>query len=227
MKEFEEADYISIPSHFVYQSFLEEGFDADKLIKVPYGVDMTEFRQIPKKDDVFRVLFVGMLCLRKGLHYLLEAVSQLDLDNFELVLRGSVIDEGIIPFLEKYKEYYKIADFVPREDLHKIYSNSSVFVLPSLEEGLSMAIAEAMACGLPVIVSTNTGGEDIVRDGVDGFITPIRDVEAIKEKILFFYENEEKRKEMGNNAKERVKEFTWDRYGERIVEEYKKLLGEE
>ena len=87
-----------------------------------------------------------------------------------------------------------------------------------------MVQAEAMACGLPVICSTNTGGEDIIRDGIDGFVVPVRDVEALKEKILYLYEHEEERREMGRNALERAKGFTWDRYGERVVEAYKRIL---
>lgn len=88
-----------------------------------------------------------------------------------------------------------------------------------------MVQAEAMACGVPVICSTNTGGEDIIRDGVDGFVVPVRDVEALKEKILYLYEHEEERRAMGRSALKRAREFTWDRYGERVVETYRNLLA--
>ena len=82
-----------------------------------------------------------------------------------------------------------------------------------------------MACGLPVICTTNTGGEDIVRDGIDGFIIPIRDVEALKEKLIYLYENPDICKAMGQSAKERVsKGFSWDDYRERMVKEYERIL---
>ena len=79
----------------------------------------------------------------------------------------------------------------PERELHKYYSQGSVFCLNSIEDGFGMILVQAMACGLPVITTTNTGGADIVRDGRDGFIIPIRDVAALKEKILYFYENPE------------------------------------
>jgi glycosyltransferase involved in cell wall biosynthesis len=84
-----------------------------------------------------------------------------------------------------------------------------------------MVIPQAMACGLPVIHTTNTGGGDIVRDGIDGFCIPIRDVEAIKEKILFFYEHSEERDEMGGNALEQARgALSWDSYGTKMITAY-------
>jgi len=89
-----------------------------------------------------------------------------------------------------------------------------------------MVQAQAMACGLPAVITTHTGGEDIVRNGVDGFIVPIRDVSALKEKILYFYENEEARRTMGASALNRVKHgFTWKDYGERMIKYYQKILA--
>jgi glycosyltransferase involved in cell wall biosynthesis len=83
-----------------------------------------------------------------------------------------------------------------------------------------------MACRLPVICTTNTGGDDIVRDEQDGFIVPIRDVEALKEKILFFYENPEACVEMGSAAQQRVKSgFTWTENGDKMVAQYERILG--
>jgi glycosyltransferase involved in cell wall biosynthesis len=90
-----------------------------------------------------------------------------------------------------------------------------------------MVIGEAMSCGLPVITTTNTGGNEIIRNGIDGFIIPIRSIDALKEKILFFYENEEARIAMGRSGAEYIKNFTWDRYGENIVENYERLLERE
>ena len=88
LREYEEADYISIPSRFVKRTFLDRGVAEEKLICVPYGVDLTDFRHIPKEDGVFRVIFSGYSCLRKGVHYLLEAFSELKLPHSELILIG-------------------------------------------------------------------------------------------------------------------------------------------
>lgn len=238
LKEYEETDYISIPSMFVKRTFLEKGIPEGKLIHVPYGVDLSQFRQIPKIDDVFRVIFAGGMSLRKGVHYLLQAFSELNLPNSELMLIGALNDE-IKPFFKKYKIRYEIRNNtnirknesvinyigkVPQAELYKHYSRGSVFAMMSVEEGLAMVIPQAMACGLPVIYTVNTGGEDIVRDGKDGFIIPIRDTEKLKEKLLYLYENPDICRQMGQSAKERVQSgFTWDDYGEKIIAAYARI----
>lgn len=223
--EFSEADYISISSLFVKRTFIENGVPENKLIQVPYGVDLEEFKQVEKKDNVFRVIFAGGMTIRKGVHYLLQAFSELKLPNSELMLIGSISEE-MKPSFEKYKGSYNYIGHIPQRELHKYYSQGSVFVIMSIEEGLALVQPQAMACGLPIIATTNTGAEDIVRDGKDGFIIPIRDVEALKNKLTYLYEHPEICRQMGQSAKEHVsKGFTWDDYGEKIVREYERVLS--
>jgi glycosyltransferase involved in cell wall biosynthesis len=224
LKEYQEADYISIPSRFVKRSFLLKGFPESKLILIPYGVDTDLFRPIPKEDSTFRVIYVGAISIRKGVHYILKAASELELKNFELCLIGRV-DDDIKPLIKKYGGKFKFFGHINHAQLYRYYSQGSVFAIASIEEGLAMVIPQAMVCGLPVICTTNTGGEDIVRNEVDGFIIPARDTEALKAKILYFYENRKRCKEMGEAARERVcTHFTWDHYGERIVNSYLGLI---
>lgn len=224
LQEYQEADYIAIPSFFVKRSFLENNIPENKLIHIPYGVDLYNFKQVTKGDNIFRIIFTGTICLRKGVQYLIQAFNDLKLPNSELVLLGYV-DDDIKDFLKKHLNNKIVIKHVPHFELYKEYSQGSIFVLPSVEEGLARVIPEAMACGLPVITTTNTGGEDIIREGIDGFIIPIRDVEKIKEKILYFYENPEIVKQMGENAKQRVKTgFSWDDYGEKMINAYQMIL---
>jgi glycosyltransferase involved in cell wall biosynthesis len=243
LEEYEEADYISIPSSYVRRTFIEKGISEEKLIQVPYGVDLSSFKQVEKNDDIFRVVFAGGMILRKGVHYLLQAFSELNLPNSELVLFGNISEE-IKPFFEKYnveksegqeinkylnknKTRIRFLGHVPQKDLHKYYSQGSVFSICSIEEGLALVQPQAMACGLPVVCTTNTGGEDIVRDGKDGFVIPIRNIEKLKEKLLYLYKNPEERNKMSKSAKERVSTgFTWDDYGDKIVKEYERIFRE-
>src|SRR5215207_5196042 len=224
--EYADADYISIPSQYVKRTFLERGVPADKLVHVPYGVNLAHFHPVPKQDDTFRIIYCGSIGLRKGVHYLLQAFYELKLPQAELWLIGSLTGE-MRPFLAKFSSsaVFHKGPF-PESELHKYYSQGSVFCLASIEEGLAMVLPQAMACGLPVICTTHTGGEDMVRDGQDGFIVPIRDVEALKERILFFYTNRDACKEMGYSAQQRVKSgYTWVDYGNRMIGEYKRILG--
>ncbi len=224
LQAYEEMDYISVPSFFVKRTFLEQGVPESKLIHVPYGVDLSEFQQVQKKDDVFRVVFAGGMTLRKGVHYLLRAFSELKLPNSELLLVGSLRDE-MKPFFKKYEGNFKWIGRVPQKELYKHYSQGSVFAIMSIEEGLALVQPQAMACGLPIIATTNTGAEDIVRNGKDGFIIPIRDVDAFKEKLLYLYKNPDICRAMGKSAKEHVSSgFTWDNYGERVIKAYENIL---
>jgi len=225
--EYELADYISIPSSFVKRSFIEYGVPEEKLLVNPYGVDLSEFKQIDKKDDVFRIVYAGGLTFQKGSHYLLQAFDELALENCELWHLGSINDE-MKPYIEKYKNSnVKFLGHKPQKELYRYYSQGSVFVMPSIQDGFGMVILQAMACGLPLICTTNTGGDDLItKDGEEGFVIPIRDVEALKEKILYMYNNQDICKEMGEKAKQRVlKGFTWDNYGDRYYENLKNIIS--
>lgn len=226
LMEYQEADYISIPSHFVKETFIQQGIPADKLIQTPYGVDLSNFHQVPRQDKIFRIIHCGTLSIRKGLPYLLQAFFELRLKDAELWLIGSITDE-IKPFLRQFSSPAIVHKGpFPEPDLYRYYSQGSVFCLASIEEGFGMVTIQAMACGLPVICTTNAGAADIIREGRDGFILPIRDVDAIKEKILYFYENPEAGRNMGESARLRVQTgFSWSDYGHKMIAAYQNILS--
>ena len=111
-----------------------------------------------------------------------------------------------------------------REDIPEILKASDIFLLPSLREGFSNAILEAMAAGLPVIVSDVGGNKEAVRDGVDGFLVNPEDEEMVKQKILLLIEDAAKRKEMGDNARNYVRRFSIDEMVKNLKEYYLSLL---
>tara|TARA_B110000211_G_C14083489_1_gene555649 strand:- start:2665 stop:3843 length:1179 start_codon:yes stop_codon:yes gene_type:complete len=228
MEEYRVADYISVPSQFVARTFVEEGIDRSRLLINPYGVDLEEFSQIQKKDQVFRIIFSGSGCLRKGYHYLLQAFYELNLKNCELWHLGSV-NEEVRPYLDRFKhKNWIFKGHIPQKKLYEFYSQGSVLVLPSLEEGFAMVQFQAMACGLPLICTTNTGGEDLISsDGEEGFVVPIRDVDAIKQKLKWMYDNQHQAEIMGKKAKQKILSgFSWDDYGDRYVKNLKMALKE-
>ena len=188
-------------------------------------MDLNDFHPEPKNDHLFRVLFVGSLSLRKGIPYLLDALCGLILPDFELCLVGGASKE-IEPVLRRYAGKFCLLGFQPRRELSKIYSQASVLVLPSLEEGLALVQAQAMACKIPVISTYNSGAEDLFCDGNEGFIIPARDIQAIRDKVLFLFENSQERERMAEAAYNRVQEIGgWNRYGEHMLMEYKTLLS--
>jgi glycosyltransferase involved in cell wall biosynthesis len=222
--EYQEADYISVPSVLAKETFLLRGFPEAKIIQVPLGVDTQCFKPVPREDNRFRIIFVG-LSIVKGLHYFLQAIDELNLKDSEVWLIGG-INKDIAPFLKKYSLRFKHLGIIPHRDLYQYYSQASIFVNFALEDGFAMALLEAMACGVPVICTENTGAKDIVRDGIDGFILPARNTEALKEKISYFYQYPQKTREMGKQARLRVEaSFTWKHYGERIIQIYRRIAG--
>lgn len=221
LREYEEADYIAVLSSFVKRTFLEKNVAENKILVIPSAVNFNMFCQVKKQDDKFRIIYCGVSCVKKGTHYLLKAFEELSLKNAELWLIGGIHEE-MKPILSKYKDSYRAIGYVPNNKLHEYFSQGSIFVLPSLEEGLAKVIMEAMACGLPVIATKNTGAEDVVRNGRDGFVVPIRDVTTLKEKILFLYQNKDICKQMGVLAKEKIKNnFTLENYADRIISAFK------
>ncbi len=226
MAEYDACDLIVVPSELNLRSFVENGVAASRLRKLPYGVDLQAFRPRPKHDDVFRVLTVCQLSLRKGIPYLLEALAPLKLPAFELCLAGAPLPETRA-ILSRYEGRFRHLGVIPRARLAEVYSQASVFVLASVEEGLALVQAEAMACGLPVIATTNTGAEDLFTDGVEGFIVPIRDPEAIREKVLMLYRDRQLREQMAQAALRRVRAIGgWNTYGESAARIYAEALAQ-
>jgi len=215
LQEYDEADYIVVPSKYAKETFLKKGIDCGKVIDVLLGVDLDIFPWVLKRDDIFRIVSVGV-SIRKGTHYLLEAVKRLKIKEMELWLLGN-FSQDIIHFLKRHSDAFRYIGGVPQHRLSEYYCQGSVFVLFSIEDGFGMSLLEAMACGLPVICSDAVGAKEVVRDGVDGFVVPSRDVNSLSEKLLYFYQNPKRAKEMGTAAFERVsKFFSWRNYNERI-----------
>jgi alpha-maltose-1-phosphate synthase len=225
LEEYALCDLIFVPSSFAMRTFADRGVPREKLRVNPYGVDLAMFHREPKSDRTFRVLFVGTVSLRKGLPYLFEAVEKLGRSDIELCVVGS-LEAEMRPIMAKYEGRFRYLGAVARGELYKHYSQASVLVLPSIEEGLALVQAQAMACGVPVIATENTGAADLFTDGVEGFIVPIRDARAIGEKILTLYENPAMREQMAEAALLRVRKIGgWNDYGDRAAEYYREMLA--
>ena len=225
-QEYAEADAIAVPSHWVKRSFLAMGVPAEKLIHVPYGVDLEEF--VPgegqREDPTFRAVFAGALTLQKGIPYLLEAVKQA---GVKVWLFGGVFPE-LAPFLSRYEGAYELFGHVPQRTLRDRYVQCDVFVMPSVQEGLSMVIPQALACGLPVICTTNTGGEDVVRHGETGFIVPPRRPDLMAERLTQLKEDPDLLARMKASARRSMEGHRgWGEYGRDLVTAYTRLAAGE
>lgn len=221
-QEIKLADHIFVASSISRNSLLNVGVKAERITVIPYGAPVNYFYLQPKPDMLFRAIFVGSLGAHKGVHYLFKAWQELRLHNAELLLVGG--NQLPTDWVAQYENLFRHVPSVPHASLNSYYSASNVLVFPSLGEGFGLVLLEAMACGIPVITTCNTGGPDIITDGVEGFIIPIRDVEALKEKIEWCYRHPKELAEMGYAARRKAEELTWDLYRQRLASQVQKLL---
>ncbi len=222
LEEYEEAEYIAVPSRFVLESFLAHGFPRERIVHVPYGVHLDQFTAGATPGRPFRIVAVG-LSLRKGTPYLLDAVARLNVPDVELWLVGAV-PAGQRAMLDRARVPFRHLGGLSQAELARVYRDASVFVLPSVEEGLALVILEAMASGLPVVVTPNTGAEDIVTHGREGLIVPARDAGALADALLELYEDEPRRRAMGEAAARTAASWGWDVYGDRIAAAYARIV---
>lgn len=210
--EYEVADKIMVPSKFCKESFEKYGL-GKKTVVNGFGVDTERFTATePSMGNGLTAGFVGGNLARKGLIYVVEAVKGLDIDL-------KVAGHEQLPF--PVPGNVEAVGYVP--DIEQFYREIDCLVLPSLEEGQALAVWEAMASGLPVVVSTRTGFREVVQDGVQGFLTKPRDVEGLRNGLKQL-RGGEVRVEMGEAARELAEKNPWEKHGERTVKVWNDLL---
>lgn len=217
-EEMDLADVVVGPGKFVLDSIPEKS-KIKHLIQSPFG-SPESLNNLPNHRGLsgkLKVLFVGSMGQRKGLGDLFQAVKLLDQDKIELIVLGSLLQP-----LEFYKSIYPNFKHIsnrPHSEVLEIMRSCDVFCLPSIVEGRALVMQEAMSQGLPIIITPNTGGEDLVIHEKTGFLVPIRSPEEIAEKLNWFLENRNSLPHMSRAAKEHATNYSWAAYGERIAKD--------
>jgi glycosyltransferase involved in cell wall biosynthesis len=210
-REIELADMILVGSSFVHDSFVSQGIASERIRVIPYGADSQRFKPSPepREDKQFRLIFVGQIGERKGTSHLLKAYKAFRKPDTELHIVGNYAPGQEV--YAGYRDLYRHTPNVAQKQLPDLLRAADVFVFPTLVEGMPMVVLEAMACGLPVIVTPH-GPADVVRDGVDGFVVPAGDSDAIRDRLERLYADKEMRLEMGRNARRQAEQWSWSRY---------------
>jgi glycosyltransferase involved in cell wall biosynthesis len=209
--ELELADYVLTPSKFAAESFIAEGFPSERLLQVPFGVDTDRLRpRRRERASPFRVLFVGQIGLRKGVPDLLEAWRRLGWEDAELWLAGQ-IDRRVWQVLTPWQRLPGVRWLGFVDDPRSLYQQADLFAFPTIEEGSALVTYEALACGLPTITTPNAGS--VIRDGIEGFIVPIRSVDNLVDRMQRLRSDDKLRSKMGAAARRRAEDFTWEKYG--------------
>lgn len=216
--EIELADRIVVPSQFVRESLLARADTSARLFVVPFGCPppMVAAPSVRLKGQPLELMFAGHLNQRKGISYLISALRLLDVD-WRLTLAGPRpmnAPKDLDHFLSDPRCNW--LGVVPHPVLMEAMTKSHLFVFPTIVEGFALVTTEALAAGLPIITTPNSGA-DIVLDGVNGYKVSIRDPEAIAAKITAISEDETLRQELSMNALRTASKNQWHSYEEYIV----------
>lgn len=214
------ADFAVGASQFTLQTLRDAGIPEHKLVLLPLGFDAAgipydenHFR--PYRNRPLRLVYAGRISQMKGIKYLLEAVKRFVGGQIELHLHGFV--QGAEKAFRSYKKHYNHHEHVSQPELFARYREYDALVLPSIYEGFGLVILEAMAAGLPVITTEHTIGPEIITEGENGYIVPIRDVEALQTAIgRLLVKSDDELMAMRRSARAAAMDYTWDRYRDRL-----------
>jgi glycosyltransferase involved in cell wall biosynthesis len=215
------SDFAVCPSPAVRDDLVRNfGFDETKTAIVPYGVDPA-LLSIKNEPIPGRILFAGTAELRKGIHYLASAAEKLHARgcSYEFRIAGNVQPSVAN---QNACRHLKFLGRIPRNEMPAEFAAADLFVLPSLAEGSAEVTYEALACGLPVVTTPETGS--VVRDGIEGLVVPSCNADAIADAIENIIESRECRSKMASAARRCARDFTWEKYGERLIAVIKRLL---
>lgn len=223
--EVKNADLILAASDYVIRTLKDLGTPDDKIRFLPYGVDIERFKPVPQPAPKrkIRFLYIGQISQRKGIKYLLEAFKKLGSAQAELHLAGPIF--GNQALLTKYRDMINYHGSVPREQIPELYQSADIFVFPSLHEGSALVVYEALASGLPVITTFESGS--VVRNGTEGFLVPMQNSELLAEKMELLLTNSSLREQLGRQGRSRAEQFPWSRYHRELGGIVRELLERE
>jgi glycosyltransferase involved in cell wall biosynthesis len=217
VSEWQAADAIIAPSEYVQNTLIKAGVPPRKIVLIPYAVSTERYHGRIRSYNgqrPLRILFVGHVNLNKGVPYLLEALKKLGPHKVHAKFVGylSVASEKLSP----YEDVADFEGYVSRSEVVRFYDWADLFVLPSLSEGSAVVTYEARACGLPLIVTPNTGAW--LQEEVDGFTVPVRDSDGLAEALTRFLDKPDLVAKMSKGALGSALTFSWDAYQQRLLD---------
>ena len=220
------GDIVLVNSNFVKSTFVDNGFAPDKIRVVLLGV-RRDFQSLKTdyelKNKILHILFTGGFGFRKGAEYILKALVQLDKENFPYEFTCVGDSSGAIDLINGIgAKNVTLINTVPQDELKHYLSNSDVYLFPSLCEGCASSGMEAMAAGLPVIASEESGLP--IEDGVDGIIVKSKNVQDIVDAIKKIASDKCLRETIGKSAAKKISEqYTWEQYAQNVQAIYNEL----
>lgn len=228
--EYGHADWLSVGSNYVKKSLIKHGIQDDKILVNPYGIDSSRWRVCHEhrvlSENRMKFVYVAGISPRKGIHFLVEAWKKAKLKNSELVIVGGC-RESIVKLCGMLPESISTPGRFTHDQLQELYKTADVYVLPSLLEGLARSGIEAMAAGLPLIITEETGLTDFVDPGKQGWVVPAKNVEALTDQLRWCHKHPEKVKEAGDAAFTIGQRQRFEDYGERCARICKAIMNDQ
>jgi glycosyltransferase involved in cell wall biosynthesis len=203
--EWELADLVLVNSEWARQATIKQGVPPEKIVVVPLAIDLAGDHILApvRAEGTLKVLWLGNVLVSKGIQYLVEAARLLKHEDIEFLLAGPIgIDEKVV---RDFPANIKVLGRVTRDQLTSVYRQAHVFVLPTISDGFAVTQLEAMAHGLPVVITPNCGR--VVTDGKDGLLVPVRDGRAIADALGRLNNDRELLRMMSFNALETIQNY--------------------
>lgn len=219
LKEYSSADYIFVPSQFVCDTFTKNSIKTEKIRVIQYGIqDFFYVDHVYNDSDSLKILFVGRLSIRKGGLYLLRALNELfRLDNKLIQFdHFGVVESSLLPYLPSTKTNCHFHGTSVQSKLPKVYQSSSLFLFPSLEEGLALVLLQAAAAGLPIAATKSSGALELTAKGASIKLIEEKSSQSIINMVLYLRNNPEILHHMSISSKLAANQFTQTAYGNRI-----------
>ena len=226
-RELERADLILCPSVFVRDSMVANGISAAKCFVNPFGADTSIFKKREGVPARPRFICAGTICLRKGHQYLFRAFELVkkQLPDAELICVGNYKCD-FRKERPKWEGTFTHIPHLPHPELATLLQTCTAFILPSLEEGFARVITEAMAAGLPILATHESGATTLGEDGVEGFIIPTRQPDKLAEAMIKIAIDPALNRKLGEAAYQKgAVKNTWQDYGDRLLAEYDRRLA--
>ncbi len=204
------------------------GVPRERMTFIPNGAGPEYFITRDYGHPARKLLYFGGWEWRKGIRYLAESFFRISLEfpDVTLTLAGVGVEpeEALSFFDESVRSKISVLPKVTSEETPLIYAEHDLFIFPSLFESMSLVLPEAMASGLPVVTTRACGMQDIVEDGVSGFLTKPRDTDGLTEKMRILLKSAPTREKLGRAAQQKARELEWSRVTQELEAMYFKVL---
>lgn len=215
-REYDAAGMIRVMSRHAQRTFLERGFQPERVAVIHPPVEVDQFPIARFQHDRFRITFIGRLEIGKAFHHAIEAFRAAGLSDAELVLWGGSGSSEVARYLRERVGDDPTIQVRPvpirSAGLEEVFGKSHLVVHPSVADGFGYVVAEAMAAGVPVIASDTTGGSDWIVEGVNGFVVPCGDLQQLRERLIWCHQNRGQLPAMGRAARATAAEHGVDRF---------------